>query len=341
MRNPSRASSASRKPSLPNAGASDSPLVRITRKLPPTQAFSSFTSDASYAAGPHQPSGGDDSSYAAQSSSARSRLSDMQQSFPSSGFASTFFPLADKDSSCDLLSPSAFGSTRALDTDSPVLPSDDRSPSRTPASEYAISHRIPNPLTPSSADLDAFGVAASNIMIDTHSTMESIPTSFQSLSVLESVNDTAQGHPRRRSSVSLSLSLDLSSEHNSIHRNDRFRQVCNSQYHLPKERPRRTPSPVLSFFQRPGTTKTTSKVTAPYSRSANEHSGKPSKFPALEKVKKFGGRIRKLFKGKASFATNAESEIGVRKHTAVTAVEYTSVSTTLYYLCIILTTFAE
>lgn len=325
-RNPSRRSSAvSGAPGNTLPSATNSPLVQFTRASQPTQAYSSPTSvaGASYGLSPEQASPGA-SSCAPHTSPAHSDSSYMPQTLPLSGFASTFFPLADKDSSCGLLLPSTLASTRTLDTDSPVLPADHHSSNATPASIYASRHRIINPLNPSSAELDAFGIAASNIMIEAHSTRESIPTSFQSASATQSMDDTAQGHARRRSSVSLSLSLD-SSEHDSVYRASRFRHLCDSQYHLSKNRGRRSPSPALSFLQRSPPTDTRTKVTATHARLP-EQPVKPSKFAALDAMKKFGGRIKKLFRGKPELTTNADSEIGVRKHTAVTAVEYTSVS---------------
>ncbi|KAH8102615.1 hypothetical protein BXZ70DRAFT_929233 [Cristinia sonorae] len=320
IRNPSRASSvASKDPDVSRTTITDSPLIRFRRLARHPQAFSSPT-DTSYDS-PGQRSTGSRSFYDTQTSSSRSAQSEFHRM---SGFASSFFPLADRDSECGLLSPSTLNSTRAADTDSPVLPADDSSTCMTPALLYAAQPRVPN-LNPSSVELDAFGIAASNIMVGAHSTIESIPTSFRTTSELDSMGGTAQGHARRQSSVSLSLSLDMSSENDSIHRASRFRQVCDSQYHLPKDRKRRTPSPALSFAQQTGTTRTTSKVIAAHARSAtHDAAGKANKTSTLDKMKKFGGRIRKLFTTKTPLASAAESEIGVRTHTAVTAVEYTS-----------------
>lgn len=212
------------------------------------------------------------------------------------------------------LTTSNSGSSIGVGTDSPVLPSED---GLSPVSALR-GHRYNTPgshLSPSSADMDAFGLAASNHAFSDSDSMLSIPTSFQSTSAQgsASADDTARGHVTRQSSVSLSLSLELPLDgHNG---STAGAQVYNAPFCPPQHPDTR---------MRSGTIK--GEVTVlPIVDKPKKGFGKASKLLSMNKVKQFGTRIKKLFKAKPEPEDQGETVYGVT--TTTNTVEYTSVST--------------
>ncbi|KAL4243474.1 hypothetical protein ABKN59_001175 [Abortiporus biennis] len=218
--------------------------------------------------------------------------------------------------------------SRHFAADSPILPADDgRSPHLSPSSN-AGRRTSSQMYSPSSVEMDQFGYAASYVLEDTRSAL-SIPTSFQSASGLGSMsqsslaspNDTARGLARRQSSASLSLSLSLASAmdtqlatsgHDTIgvYSVNDIRSGVDLLYpSRGLDSPKETPS-----FQQVA------------SATQGESLSKGSRFMSMKKVKKFGDRIKKLFKGKPSTPMSAsEATIRPSKTIANNVMEYTSV----------------
>ncbi|KAK7694598.1 hypothetical protein QCA50_001784 [Cerrena zonata] len=215
----------------------------------------------------------------------------------------------------NVLATSNSGSSIGIGTDSPVLPSED---GLSPVSAFR-GRRYHSPgshhLSPSSADMDAFGIAASNHTFSDSDSILSIPTSFQSASAQGSISadDTARGHATRQSSVSLSLSLDLSSngpEGSSTGvqaYGDRAPPFCPPQH--PDTR------------MRSGTIKGEVTVVASDEKPKKSF-GKAARLLSIHKVKQLGTRIKKLFKGKPEPDDPGETVYGVT--TTTNTVEYTS-----------------
>ncbi|CAL1695940.1 unnamed protein product [Somion occarium] len=304
----------------------DAPLLNFTPGLPPLDlpshqlAFSPESVNSYFSTDNERASGMDvdfpePPSYSSSSSSLA--ISEGRSSLPLPGLATTFFPVSEHQTTEWARPPasSLSGSSVGLSTDSPVLPSDN---GLSPTSAYEVTS--PNQhLSPSSADMDAFGLAATNsLLLDSRSVL-SIPTSFRSTSAQGSISldDTAQGHACRRSSVSTSSLLELSSEVNG--------QVVN--YPLAPNRRSGAPSPSPSLVSRSEVNARTRTVSAQVVALAN--TDKPKKNPykggkllSLNKVKQIGSRIKNLFKGKVNPTTPRDTVFGVTTTTAT--VEYTS-----------------
>ena len=173
-----------------------------TRNLPPLDvAYSSLfsaQSDLSNLSSPIYPSSPDaDSPPAPPSVSSVSHS--LAESITSqhgllqspSGIASIFYPLPEHPPTkrFGLPTPSTSASSSyGFNADSPILPSDDhRNSSRNPPYVQGLQtvHQL---LTPSSADMDVFGIAASQVMDSASESVVSLPTSFQSASSGDSIS---------------------------------------------------------------------------------------------------------------------------------------------------------
>ncbi|KAI0094665.1 hypothetical protein BDY19DRAFT_988481 [Irpex rosettiformis] len=242
----------------------------------------------------------------------------------SNGFATSFYPVLDSNHENDaqeihdLLSIAPSGSSRVYDGDSPVLPSDEEISPKFLSPLLSPQQR--DGLSPSTAEMDAFGLAAARISDDTRSDL-SIPTSLQSQFVAEpgirklSFGDGDEtlrpcmfGHNSRSLSLSPSISsIGTLSLDRSFSRNlERHKRRSEPPLSLPVQEPV-VPSETVA---------TSSAVNIrPYASS------KPS---SLEKVKKFGGKLKRLFSFKDKFTGSDGSGIGVTRSTQVTNIEYAS-----------------
>ena len=203
-----------------------------------------------------------------------------------------------------------------------MLPSED---GLSPVSAFRA-HRYHSPgshrLSPSSADMDAFGIAASNHEFSDSDSMLSIPTSFQSASAQGSISadDTARGHATRQSSVSLSLSLELSSD--------------GPQASTSNSRPKYDDAVPPFFAYNPDAKVPSKAVTCEITAPPKEKKG-PSK--ASRFVKNLGTRIKKLFKSKPESEARSGDDktvYGVDVTTMTNTVDYTSVSVDIIIPCV-------
>lgn len=256
---------------------------------------------------------------------------------PSSpGLATSFYPIANSESGGHgidgFLSPSVTESSHASANrnDSPVLPSDEEGkkdflgPTLSPGQQRGT-------LTPSSAEMDAFGLAAGNV--SPGSSHESIPTSLRSgiaagsgsraesfMDQDDTLQPTAYRHRGRASSLSLSLSSigTMSIRHDADEYMDED-LMLRRQQHRPQQP---SPRPTMDGHG----VSTQSIVTSLVSSAAREQGmDNATKLTGLEKMKRFSGKIKKFFTFKSKIAGSGHTNIGIVTTTAVTSVEYTSV----------------
>ena len=242
---------------------------------------------------------------------------------PSSpGFATSFYPVLEHPQAIhDVLSPMPSNLSRGYDDDSPVLPSDEEmnpnflSPLLSPQQRDGLS--------PSSAEMDAFGFAASHISGDSRSDI-SIPTSLQSQFVTEqglgarevpvadadaTLRPVIYEDESRSASMSSIGTLSLE-------------QHISSSRDLELRRHKRRSEPPLSL---PAQSPTVPHETTVTSSAVCVHTTPQNKPSGMDKVKKFGGKLKKLFGFRGKIGENDATEIGVSRSTQVTNVEYASV----------------
>jgi hypothetical protein len=249
---------------------------------------------------------------------------------PFPGFVQSFYPVDSTDETHSesihtLFSPSGTIPSRKYNNDSPVLPSDEET---SPIFTSLVSPMQRGGLSPSSAEMDAFGFAASEALDDTRS-VASIPTSFRSHSVAESgsrespsadVDDTLRQDTHKRqdsSSASFSLSL-LSTETVSF---SQHQSIMSDSAKLRRQQRRSDPPLLLpaTYHALPLRTTTTSSA-------VSIRAPPPNKLSSVEKAKKFSRKVRNFFSFKTKAASKGVAGIGVTRSTQVTCVEYTSVS---------------
>ncbi|KAI0704861.1 hypothetical protein BC835DRAFT_703680 [Cytidiella melzeri] len=250
---------------------------------------------------------------------------------PSSlGFATSFYPVIDSVDSRygthpqdihGLLSPVPTNPMRGYDNDSPVLPAEEETGPSFLSPLLSPRHRG---FSPSSADMDAFGLAAIQISSDARSDV-SIPTSFRSHfaagpasreagSAEADATKPADVYRRHRSSspsFSSSLSsvgtLSLDQRHPDFHPNLQLRRQES-----------RSEPPLSLLDGRTGLPLETTLT----SSAASVRAPVPTRF---SKVKQFSGKIKKLFAFKGRSTETGAPAIGVTRSTQVTCVEYASV----------------
>ena len=213
--------------------------------------------------------------------------------------------------------------TNAVGTDSPILPSGDNSPGRSPQSRSPTRRPLGHGVAPSAADMYAFGMSARNH--SSASSVHSIPTSFVSGYVADSdVNqdsffraDTTGEHPYARPSSPLSFSLNLSTDTLSLP--DPSRENPGSFWNQAQANP-----PHIGIHPHKKVV-----TTVIGGGALDNHQGSNGSVPnRFLNFKAWGQKIKKAisFRSKPDIAGGGK-KIGVTTTTSVTAVEYASVST--------------
>ncbi|KAH9946667.1 hypothetical protein B0H21DRAFT_742583 [Amylocystis lapponica] len=236
--------------------------------------------------------------------------------------ATNFYPVPDAELE-DQLTPSISSSSYSHYTDSPVLPAEG-GPGRSASPVPQITVR---PFSPTSADLDAFALAAGAATVASQSSL-SIPTSFRSVSASASMSAYASACETSRAQTheSAVASLAVATACASMDTVDRchYGYQCNCGFD-PDVSPIQGREPIApSPLTRARTV--SSRVDVGVRAGALAKGERPARSLMLGKMRKLGGRIKNLLKTGRMSSPSGELGVKTTTTTAVTAVEYQSVS---------------
>ncbi|KAI0361683.1 hypothetical protein OH77DRAFT_453467 [Trametes cingulata] len=247
--------------------------------------------------------------------------------------ATDFFPVANAapEPSPQLTIASLPTSLHVSDSDSAVLPPSEN-----------VNARITGParpvvtlLSPSASQMDAFALAAAVASSASRSSL-SIPPSFQSASGSTATLDEPEIWDTSRPDAyrQPSCITQASAGHQSREACSPGSPVCDApealrvdHSDLARTRRRSAPPPTMTRSPRPIASKTISSRVDVGEGTPSQRM-KPAKQPVLGKVRKFGERLRGLFRGKGSPSNkgNGDAEYGLMTTTTeVTNIEYQSV----------------